>query len=320
GNVLSTVTDRKLPIDLSANQQVDYFNADIAGANDYYPFGMLQLGRNFSAEEYRFGFQGQERDDEIKGEGNSYTAEFWQYDSRLGRRWNVDPVDKPWESPYACFANNPIWFVDPNGADTSFSDNNTRQQFIDTYNEVNNEIKNLDNKINKKLDKWYEKGYDNERVNKRMSRRIEKLNKKRTQLNEIKSSFDEVISSDVMYFYTAKPNPNGQYISGGGTGYNTNEKRVDIWFYSGNTGTIVHETRHGSGYSWKEWGWNANTNSPTNYDYQDEFEAYGQESNYNRLINVGTGRTKLQIMNVIKQHYGSNDYIIKEFKQYCEPE
>ncbi len=35
-----------------------------------------------------------EKEDEIAGEGNSYTATFWQYDSRLGRRWKPDPVMK----------------------------------------------------------------------------------------------------------------------------------------------------------------------------------------------------------------------------------
>jgi hypothetical protein len=48
---------------------------------------------------HRYGFQGQEMDNEITG--SSYTAEFWQYDSRLGRRWNVDPVVYPWQSSYA---------------------------------------------------------------------------------------------------------------------------------------------------------------------------------------------------------------------------
>ncbi|MEA1980488.1 MAG: NlpC/P60 family protein [candidate division Zixibacteria bacterium] len=112
GNVLSTVTDRKLPIDLSANQQVDYFNADIAGANDYYPFGMLQVNRGYSLAEYRFGFNGQEMVNEISGTGNSYTAHFWQYDPRLGRRWNMDPKLDAWESPYVAFANNPIFHTD----------------------------------------------------------------------------------------------------------------------------------------------------------------------------------------------------------------
>jgi len=64
---------------------------------------------------YRYFFNGQEADNEVLGEGVSLTAEFWQYDSRLGRRWNVDPVFKEKESPYACFAGNPVWFADPKG-------------------------------------------------------------------------------------------------------------------------------------------------------------------------------------------------------------
>jgi RHS repeat-associated protein len=66
---------------------------------------------------YRYSFQGQEKDDEISGTGNSYTAEFWQYDPRLGRRWNLDPVVKEWESPYSCFSDNPVLFIDPKGDD-----------------------------------------------------------------------------------------------------------------------------------------------------------------------------------------------------------
>lgn len=66
---------------------------------------------------YRYFFNGQEADNEVLGEGVSLSAEFWQYDSRLGRRWNVDPVFKEYESPYACFAGNPVWFADRFGAD-----------------------------------------------------------------------------------------------------------------------------------------------------------------------------------------------------------
>jgi RHS repeat-associated protein len=74
-------------------------------------------GKN-DAKAYRYGFNGMEKDDEVKGSGNSYTTEFRQYDSRLGRRWNIDPVVKHHESPYATFANNPIWFADKDGLDT----------------------------------------------------------------------------------------------------------------------------------------------------------------------------------------------------------
>lgn len=49
------------------------------------------------------------------------TAAYWEYDTRLGRRWNVDPVKKPWQSDYACFSNSPIWKVDPDGDDDYFN-------------------------------------------------------------------------------------------------------------------------------------------------------------------------------------------------------
>ncbi|OYU96713.1 MAG: hypothetical protein CFE21_00045 [Bacteroidetes bacterium B1(2017)] len=65
--------------------------------------------------EYRFSFNGQERDDEVAGLGNINTAEFWEYDTRLGRRWNLDPEPHLGLSDYSCFGNGPIINVDPLG-------------------------------------------------------------------------------------------------------------------------------------------------------------------------------------------------------------
>ena len=67
------------------------------------------------SDKYRFGFNGQEKDNEIAGMGNHNTAEFWEYDTRVGRRWNTDPVTLPFESPYAVNHNNPIQQNDPLG-------------------------------------------------------------------------------------------------------------------------------------------------------------------------------------------------------------
>ena len=67
---------------------------------------------------YRYFFNGQEGDNEVFGEGVILSAEFWQYDSRLGRRWNLDWIYKPFASNYAAFADNPVWFADPSGLDT----------------------------------------------------------------------------------------------------------------------------------------------------------------------------------------------------------
>jgi hypothetical protein len=82
----------------------------------YYPFGMVMPGRKFGGLG-RHGFNGMESSPEIKGEGNSYTAKYWEYDPRLVKRWNIDPVIKEYESPYMCFSGNPILFNDPDGDD-----------------------------------------------------------------------------------------------------------------------------------------------------------------------------------------------------------
>lgn len=65
--------------------------------------------------DYSFHFNGQETDNEIAGKGNINTAQFWEYDARSGRRWNVDPKTLPYLSTYSCFSNNPTLYVDPKG-------------------------------------------------------------------------------------------------------------------------------------------------------------------------------------------------------------
>ncbi len=64
---------------------------------------------------YRYGYQGSEKDDQIKGKGNSYTTFFRQLDPRLGRWISIDPKKNAWESPYVSMGNNPIWYNDPLG-------------------------------------------------------------------------------------------------------------------------------------------------------------------------------------------------------------
>ena len=72
----------------------------------------LNKTKNNSRSSYRFGFNKQEKVDEISGAGNHTTATYWEYDTRLGRRWNLDPKLDAWESPYVAFADNPIRFSD----------------------------------------------------------------------------------------------------------------------------------------------------------------------------------------------------------------
>ena len=87
----------------------------IRNSTDYSPFGVELDGRTVSVEGYRFGYQGSEKDNEFKGEGNSYTTEFRQLDPRLGRWLSMDPVIQPWQSSYCSMDNNPILLNDPLG-------------------------------------------------------------------------------------------------------------------------------------------------------------------------------------------------------------
>ena len=53
--------------------------------------------------DYRYGFQGQENDPEVKGEGNSVNYKYRMHDPRVGRFFAIDPLtaEYPWNSPYA---------------------------------------------------------------------------------------------------------------------------------------------------------------------------------------------------------------------------
>ena len=69
---------------------------------DYSPFGVSLDGRLMEEKSYRYGYQGSEGDDEVKGNENSYTTEFRQLDPRLGRWTTLDPLLKNF-SPLAAY-------------------------------------------------------------------------------------------------------------------------------------------------------------------------------------------------------------------------
>ncbi|MEA3392694.1 MAG: hypothetical protein U9Q91_06915, partial [Candidatus Marinimicrobia bacterium] len=66
---------------------------------------------------YRFGFQGQETDNEIKGNGNSINFKYRMHDPRIGRFFAVDPLTAkyPHNSPYAFSENRVIDAIELEG-------------------------------------------------------------------------------------------------------------------------------------------------------------------------------------------------------------
>ncbi len=82
-------------------------------------FGMMMPGRHAESSFYRYGFQGQEMDNEIKGRGNSLNYKYRMHDPRIGRFFAVDPLAKkyPWNSSYAFSENVVINAVELEGTE-----------------------------------------------------------------------------------------------------------------------------------------------------------------------------------------------------------
>ena len=96
------------------------FTTKICNFANYYPFGMQHTGTAGSydlSSDYRYGYNGKEKDDEIKGEANSLDFGARIYDPRVGRWMSTDPLESkyPSMSSYCSFGNNPIYYINPDG-------------------------------------------------------------------------------------------------------------------------------------------------------------------------------------------------------------
>jgi len=122
--------DGNQPKEYAASEQIDFGVGFESGGNDvfngviadgsYAGSGSVGGGSSSMAMSgYRYGFNGKENDNEIKGEGNEQDYGMRVYDPRVGRFLSVDPLamDFPWNSSYAFAENKPIWRVDLDGAE-----------------------------------------------------------------------------------------------------------------------------------------------------------------------------------------------------------
>jgi RHS repeat-associated protein len=84
---------------------------------DYSPFGVSLDGRTMESNFYRLGFNGMEKDDEVKGKGNSYDFGARINDPRVGRWLSIDPAFQkyPSFSNYSIMMNNCITNIDSEG-------------------------------------------------------------------------------------------------------------------------------------------------------------------------------------------------------------
>src|SRR5215510_2541975 len=81
------------------------------------PFGMMMPGREYQAAPYRFGFNGKENDNDVKGFGNQQDYGMRIYDTRIGRFLSTDPlsIKYPELTPYQFASNRVIDGIDLDG-------------------------------------------------------------------------------------------------------------------------------------------------------------------------------------------------------------
>ncbi len=106
-------------------------------SSDYQAYGGAIEDRQFASESYRYGFNGMEKDNEIKGENNAYDFGGRSiYDGRLARFISVDPDENkyPAWSPYCYAANNPIRWVEVEGKGPG--DPLTQFKYSETYIDI----------------------------------------------------------------------------------------------------------------------------------------------------------------------------------------
>ena len=133
----------------------------------------------------------------------SYTAEFWQYDSRLGRRWNVDPKPVSSFSSYLTLSNNPIIYSDTRG-DTSIY-----------YDEQGNFLKRINDKLENAVVVISSKNVDKFNEHLKYSEGNKGLNSK-SLAKRLRELGDSYMTDDLFGFYDDNDEPDydlpgGQY-------------------------------------------------------------------------------------------------------------
>jgi RHS repeat-associated protein len=182
--------------------------------------------RTWSSSSYKHGFNGMEKDDEVKGEGNSLDFGARIYDGRLGRWLSVDPFARkfPNMSTYAGFGNNPILLIDTDGKEfknpyTKYRKfiqqqvNKQKQLLGQKYSKYGTNIESLKRKSFRKSGlkrgQWKKdwKGYKSVASEFHKSRaKLSLISEKETQINNALKSLESEYPTVYEYFNTYQLN------------------------------------------------------------------------------------------------------------------
>jgi hypothetical protein len=220
-----------------------YIASTVAATSIFYIDAVIIEEDKLSKAGYRFGFNGQEKDDEVDGAGNSYTAEFWQYDPRLGRRWNMDPKHFAWESPYSVMADNPICNTDIRG-DKWKDPQKDGAKAAELKKDLSSREKSLSRdqeKYEKKAERF--KGKDQEKYDQYSSL----ANKAKEGVMEMRNAQTEL---DVMGSEKTSQVFAFEEITGSGFAktYMDKDGVINMRYFSGDNANAIHEASHAYGH------------------------------------------------------------------------
>jgi RHS repeat-associated protein len=139
GNVRAVVSDQKASsVSVAANGSgpdstlILSLSAKLLSSNNYYPFGMEEPGSGVNAQNYRYGYNGKEKDQKGEWGLSNYDYGARIYNPAIARWLSLDPLMNkyPYLSPYNFVANNPIIYVDKDGRDFEVAVNHKEKTIV----------------------------------------------------------------------------------------------------------------------------------------------------------------------------------------------
>ena len=288
GNVLATFTARKMP--LAANGVFTGFSPHVTSLTDYYPFGSGMTGRTVT-DNYRYGFNGMEREDEVSGSQKNFTSYWRQYDSRLGNWFSVDPkaISTPWESPYTAMGGNPILRMDPFG--DKWKEGTGSQEKADHFRKKTEKMRSGLSSERESLKASLLAAENGSQEHSKLNSRLSIIEDRIQEANDALCELDAIESSDQLFELrtpardlatsTFKNDGNGFYNPAEDGGVRYEDGVVVMTYGHGNIGRMAHELKHGYQFLVGETSFDHEGGAGYAHDLGDEAQAFQRESLYN---------------------------------------
>jgi len=219
----------------------------------------------------------QEKEPEL-GEGVT-SAEYWMYDGKLGRRWNVDPVDQINRSNYSVNADNPLNNIDIKG--DIFG---SGKEYVETYRKNLNDrtdesVKRqteVETKIQKRRDKLAQNGRNlisDKKLNK-WSQLVEDEKSIQSGLAEIREELNILEKSEWVYDISVVEANELPKEAGGVTKHSSLDNHIKINVFEGfdMIEGLSHELKHAYQFETHKLAFRGD--DAVFYDFQDEVEAH----------------------------------------------